>query len=93
MDGQNWSENDHNEFYKRIRNYSKEDCSKAILSQAEELIKVSNGSNHDLLKAAESMMIYWTMNSACEEHREEAYALLHDIYQELEEPEKARKFR
>ena len=87
-----WSEQEHREFYNRLKNLNVEERSKALIGQAQELRMASVGSDKDLLKAAESMMTFWTLNVRHAPDCEQAHALLCDIYNDLDEPEKARKF-
>lgn len=88
-----WTGEDHQEFYQRIKSLGPAECSRALIEQSQKLLALAKGSDHDLLKAAESMMGYWLMQVGHEEDRFQANQLLARIYTELGEPEKAKGFR
>lgn len=81
-----WEDDDHSDFYRRLRDLPQEEQSKLVLMQASQLTKIADHKNTDLLKAAESLVNFWIIhyaNSTGEKGK--ADYLLDHIHQTLKE--------
>lgn len=89
---ENWEEEDHRDFYAQLKKLPTEEQAKAVLSQASLLTHKAGDTNHDLLKAAESLVNFWMLRYSDKENRGQADYLLQNIYEKMQEHDKARKF-
>ncbi len=78
-----WNDEAHREFYQRLRVMNKEEQSNALLNQAEMLLENCDTENDDFIKAAESLLIYWTTKININEDRFKAQALLSRVQAKL----------
>ena len=88
-----WTGDDHHEFYQQLRGLSQPERSRALIEQSKMLLSKAAGEDHDVLKAAESLMGFWLLHVRYEEDRFQANQVLRRIYEALGEKEKAQSFR
>ena len=87
-----WDEDKHAALYTKIKSLSKVEASELVLQEVKKMLLQSKDGDHDSIKAAESLMIYWQLNLSNTKDKSFAGTLLYQIYQRLNQPEKARKF-
>lgn len=87
-----WNQAAQKAFFETLKTKSTEEQSLSILAKAKELTMHQNGTNHDLLKAAESLMNMHTLKYRSAENKQEANSILASIYDKLGEKEKAIRF-
>tara|TARA_R110000850_G_scaffold127163_1_gene246112 strand:+ start:258 stop:530 length:273 start_codon:yes stop_codon:yes gene_type:complete len=82
-----WTEEDHSDFYSKLRDLSEDDQSKFVLLQAARLSKIADHKDLDMLKAAESLVNFWIIKYSNSAEKGQADYLLENIQSGLRELE------
>ncbi len=82
-----WTEEDHSDFYRMLRDLPEDDQSKFVLLQAARLSKNADHKDLDMLKAAESLVNFWIIKYSNSAEKGQADYLLENIQSGLRELE------
>ncbi len=80
-----WTDEDHFDFYTKLREFPKEDQSRLVLLQAAQLTKIADLEDEDMLKAAESLVNFWILTYSNSSEKGQADYLLENIQRKLQE--------
>lgn len=86
---QTWDEDIHREFYDTYKKADKETQAKALIEQADIL---SDSSNNNTLKAAESLLLLWVSEHYDKYKVADVYELIMKLCQNMGDQERARDF-
>lgn len=81
---ESWGDEDHFDFYENLKTLDKESQANLILKQAMKLTQVADGSDKDMLKAAESLVNFWILNYSDFGSKQQADYLLERIHKDLQ---------
>ncbi len=87
-----WDQDAQKSFFSLLKAKADDEQGDFILAKAEELTQYDKGSNHDLLKGAESLMNMYTLKHRNPKEAARAKTLLASIYTKLGETDKANRF-
>ena len=87
-----WNQKAQKTFFALLKKEAEVNRGALILAKAEQLVNHKNGTDHDLLKGAESLINMYTLKYRCAENEDKANTLLASIYSKLGETEKANRF-
>ncbi len=82
-----WTEEDHSDFYKKLRDLPSDNQSRFVLLQAARLSTVADHNDLDMLKAAESLVNFWILKYANKAEKGQADYLLQNIQSRIQEME------
>lgn len=87
-----WTEEDHQHFYDHLKGLDTTTRSQHLLDKAGELIEAAPPGEGEWLKAAESLLTFWTLHIRLESHHSLANHLFRNLYLKLGDPDKADSF-